>query len=70
MNNFETGNKRQETRLRGNVSAQPGQTSLLISPDDLILITGAAGFIGSRVVEGFWSEGIAIWFVSPGPQAI
>src|SRR5215472_1884586 len=31
--------------------------SLLISPDDPILITGAAGFIGSRVVEGLLSRG-------------
>ena len=31
--------------------------TLLISPDDLILITGAAGFIGSRLVENLLDGG-------------
>ena len=36
----------------------PGKDeSFLISPDDPILITGASGFIGSRVVEGLLDRG-------------
>jgi nucleoside-diphosphate-sugar epimerase len=31
--------------------------SSIISPDDCILVTGAAGFIGSRVVEGLLNRG-------------
>ena len=31
--------------------------SFIISPDDLILVTGAAGFIGSRVVENLLDRG-------------
>lgn len=34
-----------------------GQDSFTISPDDRILVTGAAGFIGSRVVEGLLDRG-------------
>src|SRR5207253_1685206 len=30
---------------------------MIIAPDDLILITGAGGFIGSRVVEGLLERG-------------
>jgi nucleoside-diphosphate-sugar epimerase len=32
-------------------------TAFLIGPDDLVLITGATGFIGSRVVESFLHRG-------------
>lgn len=41
--------------------------SFLISPDDPILITGAAGFIGSRVVEGLVDRGFRnlLCFVRP-----
>jgi nucleoside-diphosphate-sugar epimerase len=39
-------------------SSLPGKPeSFLISPDDPILITGASGFIGSRVVEGLLDRG-------------
>ncbi len=31
--------------------------SSFVSPDERILITGAAGFIGSRVVEGLLDRG-------------
>lgn len=34
-----------------------GHNSFIVSPDDPILITGAAGFIGSRVVEGLLDRG-------------
>jgi nucleoside-diphosphate-sugar epimerase len=38
-------------------STQVERESFIVSPDDPILITGAAGFIGSRVVEGLLSRG-------------
>jgi len=37
--------------------SQMQSDTLLISPDDLILITGAAGFIGSRLVENLLDGG-------------
>ena len=37
--------------------SQMQSDTLLISPDDLILITGAAGFIGSRLVENLLDRG-------------
>ena len=33
------------------------EDSFIISPDDPILVTGAAGFIGSRVVENLLDRG-------------
>jgi nucleoside-diphosphate-sugar epimerase len=44
--------------------------SFIISPDDPILVTGAAGFIGSRVVEGLLNRGFRnlICFARPSGE--
>jgi nucleoside-diphosphate-sugar epimerase len=58
MNDLETNhanNKSGSLPSRG--SMPDDQASFVISPDDPILITGAAGFIGSRVVEGLLDRG-------------
>jgi nucleoside-diphosphate-sugar epimerase len=58
MNNFETSTPSSEEALPpGDSSMREERDSILISPDDRILITGAAGFIGSRVVEGLLDRG-------------
>lgn len=43
------------TALSANHSVQPD--NFIIKPDDLILVTGATGFIGSRVVENLLNRG-------------
>jgi nucleoside-diphosphate-sugar epimerase len=58
MNNFATRDVSPESgSLSSRASTQGAQASFLVSPDDPILITGAAGFIGSRVVEGLLERG-------------
>jgi nucleoside-diphosphate-sugar epimerase len=58
MNNLGTSDVSQESgALASRTSTHGGQASFLISLDDPILITGAAGFIGSRVVEGLLERG-------------
>jgi nucleoside-diphosphate-sugar epimerase len=37
---------------------EPGSGDWIITPDDPILVTGASGFIGTRVVEGLLSRGM------------
>jgi nucleoside-diphosphate-sugar epimerase len=43
--------------LQSNASELATNHSFIIAPDDQILITGAAGFIGSRVVESLLASG-------------
>jgi nucleoside-diphosphate-sugar epimerase len=58
MNEFGTSDVSQESGSLPCHASTPGeQASFLISPADPILITGAAGFIGSRVVEGLLDRG-------------
>ena len=40
--------------------------SLIIGPDDRILVTGAAGFIGARVVEDLLDRGFRLLRKWPG----
>ena len=47
----------QNGSLRGHVSKPATHHSFIIAPDDQILVTGAAGFIGSRVVESLVDRG-------------
>src|SRR5215470_6725624 len=59
---------RQESESRAaHLSGQEMQNSFIISTEDPILVTGAAGFIGSRVVEGLLSRGFRriVCFVRP-----
>ncbi|MGC2703028.1 MAG: NAD-dependent epimerase/dehydratase family protein, partial [Candidatus Acidiferrales bacterium] len=48
---------REARAQKGSRSVQPDGVSFIISPDDPILVTGAAGFIGSRVVENLLERG-------------
>jgi nucleoside-diphosphate-sugar epimerase len=55
MNTPETNMASQEPRLQPG-RLNPGR-SFIITPDDRILVTGAAGFIGARVVENLVDRG-------------
>ena len=71
MNAFVNSNASQEGGSLPRHLSMPGEhDSLLISPDDPILITGATGFIGSRVVEGLLDRGFRnlICFARPSSE--
>jgi nucleoside-diphosphate-sugar epimerase len=59
------------TKLNGNVGAKESisvrKGAFIVSPDDPILVTGAAGFIGSRVLQGLLNRGFRnlVCFVRP-----
>src|ERR1700732_2653521 len=58
MNNRAANIARQENGSPlSHVPERPIHDSFLIGPDDRILVTGAAGFIGSRVVESLVNRG-------------
>jgi nucleoside-diphosphate-sugar epimerase len=58
MNEFETNDAGEKSGSLPRAGAMPGDpASFTVSPDDPILITGAAGFIGSRVVQGLLDRG-------------
>jgi nucleoside-diphosphate-sugar epimerase len=68
MNSFETNHKTES--LLGNLPAPGMHSSFIISPDDPILVTGAAGFIGSSVVEGLLDRGFRnlVCFARPSSE--
>lgn len=57
MNKPTTTREKSETAPRGRGLPAPQSKSFIISSEDPILVTGAAGFIGSRVVENLLSRG-------------
>jgi nucleoside-diphosphate-sugar epimerase len=71
MNNFGTNNATKESgSLPHPGSIQVEQSSFLLSPDEPILITGAAGFIGSRVLDGLIDRGFRnlVCFARPSSE--
>src|ERR1700751_3927406 len=48
---------REDGLERSGVGMQGTHDGLIIAPDDRILVTGAAGFIGSRLVESLMDRG-------------
>jgi len=54
----------------GPASMAPIRDSYLVSPEDRILITGASGFIGSRVVQGLLDRGFRnlVCFARPSSE--
>jgi hypothetical protein len=54
----------------GCISAVGEQDSVIARPEDRILITGAAGFIGSRVLESLLERGLPnlLCFVRPSSE--
>jgi nucleoside-diphosphate-sugar epimerase len=71
MNALRTNVSGQESESRARHLPMDGkQDSFIISPDDPILVTGAAGFIGSRVVEGLLDRGFRnlICFTRPSSK--
>jgi nucleoside-diphosphate-sugar epimerase len=58
MNNATLSTTSTEAGFPSSPSSLPGPDgSFIIAPDDQILVTGAAGFIGSRVVENLFERG-------------
>jgi nucleoside-diphosphate-sugar epimerase len=58
MNSSATNTASHQNGLLADPLAMPEKNgSFIVSPDDPILITGASGFIGSRVVEGLLNRG-------------
>jgi len=58
MNTSATNTASHKNGLLPNQLVMPGKNdSFIISSDDPILITGASGFVGSRVVEGLMNRG-------------
>src|SRR5438552_1227814 len=60
-----------ETGLPPSHESRPATyDSFIISPDDRILVTGAAGFIGSRVLENLLERGFRnlVCFARPGSK--
>src|ERR1700730_980386 len=51
-------------------SGLPQHHGFIVGPDDLILITGAAGFIGSRVLQSLLDRGFRnlVCFVRPSSE--
>ena len=70
MNSFETSVTGQESESSARHLTMEQKESFIISPNDPILVTGAAGFIGSRVVEGLLDRGFRnlISFARPSSQ--
>src|SRR5215831_15000191 len=60
----------QNRSRRDGVSAHAIHDSFIIGPDDRILVTGAAGFIGSRVVEDLLDRGFRnlVCFTRPSSE--
>jgi len=55
------------TEIAGQANGSPSRDSFIVGPDDRILVTGAAGFIGPRVVESLLNRGFRnlVCFVRP-----
>jgi len=55
------------TEIAGQANGSPSRDSFIVGPDDRILVTGAAGFIGPRVVESLLDRGFRnlVCFVRP-----
>lgn len=71
MNSFETSIASHESGLLpGHLPMPEKHDSFIISPEDRILVTGATGFIGSRVVEGLLDRGFAnlLCFARPSSE--
>ena len=57
MNNKQSVTSRQNGSVHGQLPGSEPSDSFIIGPDDRILVTGATGFIGSRVVESLVDRG-------------
>jgi nucleoside-diphosphate-sugar epimerase len=67
MSGTNAGAEHQRYRSPGDPASPGNMDSFTVSPDDPILVTGAAGFIGSRVVQGLLDRGFRniVCFVRP-----
>ena len=57
MSNKQSMTSRQNGSVHGQLPGSAPSDSFIIGPDDRILVTGATGFIGSRVVESLVDRG-------------
>ena len=57
MSNKQSMTSRQNGSIHGQLPGSAPSDSFIIGPDDRILVTGATGFIGSRVVESLIDRG-------------